>query len=331
MSGIGAYFGIDPVWLRIAFAIAILVFGSGIMLYIILWAVIPAAKTPAEKLEMRGDRYDLDSIKRSFKEEGERFGKRVSDWGDEMNKKQNFKRAGRDFVDSLTPTARRAANLITKVFLSIALFFVTLLLVAMAVFIFSDTSSFHFGGDMPFETSIYEMAAMVTDSNGETNLLILGLALTVLVPLCALLFNIILKLFGVHRYFKALGIATMVVFWAGVLICCLETYRIFQRFDEKGSVAERVEIPQPKGDTLVLESRIPAAGIDMSEIEFFDNTEYLGSNRPITLWPEARINIQPSTNDKFAIKLVRMSRGKNSGYSRIACQRHTTGLRSKRL
>lgn len=319
-AGIGAYFGVDPVWLRIAFAIAMLVFGSGVMLYIILWAVIPAAKTPAQKLEMRGDKYDLDSIKRSFKEEGERFGKRVNEWGDEINNrasKQNFKRAGRDFVDSLTPTARRAANLVTKIFLSIALFFVTLFLVVLAVVLFSDTSSFHFGGDMTFETSIWEIAYMVTERDGETNLLILGLALVSLVPLCALLFNIILKLFGIRRYFKVLGIATMVLFWAGVLICALETYRIVQRFDEKGSVAERIEIPQPKGDTLTLETRLPAAGIDMSEIEFFDNTEYLASSNPVTLWPETRINIQPSTNDKFAIKLVRMSRGKNSGQAQL--------------
>lgn len=319
-SGLGAYFDIDPVWIRIAFAIAILVFGSGVMLYIVLWAVIPAAKTPAQKLEMRGDNYDLNNIKRSFKEEGERFGKRMEEWGKELGSeesKRRFKRAGRDIVDSVTPAARRAADIVSKVFLSIALFFVALLFVVLAIALFSDTSSFHFGNDMPFETSMLRLASLFTESDGETNLLILGLALFALTPLFTLLFNIIRKLFGVRQRVKLVGIAASVLWWAGVVICGLETYRIFQRFDEKGSTTERIDIAQPKGDTLTIETRIPAAGIDMPEIEFFDDTEYLGSDNPITLWPQARINIRPSENDKFYIKLLRISRGKNSGQAQL--------------
>jgi phage shock protein C len=319
-SGLGAYFDIDPVWIRIAFAIAILVFGSGVMLYIILWAVIPAAKTPAQKLEMRGDNYDLNNIKRSFKEEGERFGKRMEEWGKEFGSEENkrrFKRAGRDIVDSVTPAARRAADIVSKVFLSIALFFVAMLFVVLAVVLFSDTSSFHFGEDMPFETSMWRMASLFTESDGETNLLMLGLALFALTPLFTLLFNIVRKLFGVRKRVKLVGIAASVLWWVGVVICGLETYRIVQRFDEKGSTTERVDITQPKGDTLTIETRIPAAGMDMPEIEFFGDGEYLGSDDPITLWPQARINIQPSETDKFYIKLIRMSRGKNSGQAEL--------------
>jgi hypothetical protein len=290
------------------------------MLYIILWVVIPAAKTPAQKLEMRGDNYDLNNIKRSFKEEGERFGKRMEEWGKEFGSeesKRRFKRAGRDIVDSVTPAARRAADIVSKVFLSVALFFVALLFVVLAVVLFSDTSSFHFGGDMPFETSMWRMASLFTESDGETNLLILGLALFALTPLFTLLFNIVRKLFGVRQRVKLVGIAASVLWWVGVVICGLETYRIVQRFDEKGSTTERIEITQPKGDTLVVETRIPAAGMDMPEIEFFDDTQYLGNDDPMTLWPQARINIQPSETDKFYLKLVRMSRGKNSGQAQL--------------
>src|SRR5689334_9884136 len=40
-SGIAAYFGIDPVWLRLAFVLSVIFFGGGVLLYIILWIVIP--------------------------------------------------------------------------------------------------------------------------------------------------------------------------------------------------------------------------------------------------------------------------------------------------
>jgi len=71
-GGIGAYFGIDPVFIRIAFAIAILAYGTGTFLYILLWIVLPEAKTPSQKLEMHGKPVDIANIEKSVRDE---FGK----------------------------------------------------------------------------------------------------------------------------------------------------------------------------------------------------------------------------------------------------------------
>jgi len=78
-SGIAAYFNFDPIWLRIAFAVAFFVFGTGFLLYILLWIVIPEAKTTAEKLEMRGEKVDISNIEKSIKEELEKLKKKFSD------------------------------------------------------------------------------------------------------------------------------------------------------------------------------------------------------------------------------------------------------------
>ncbi len=40
-GGLGRYFGIDPVWLRIAFVALVVGGGSGIILYIVAWILIP--------------------------------------------------------------------------------------------------------------------------------------------------------------------------------------------------------------------------------------------------------------------------------------------------
>jgi phage shock protein C len=56
-SGLGAYFGIDSVWVRLGFAFAFFFAGSGLLLYIILWAVIPEAKNCFQKdCKMKGER-----------------------------------------------------------------------------------------------------------------------------------------------------------------------------------------------------------------------------------------------------------------------------------
>jgi phage shock protein PspC (stress-responsive transcriptional regulator) len=77
-GGLGAYLGMDPIILRILFIIAFFGFGVGFFIYIILWIIIPEAKTIAQKIEMRGEpvnvsnignfvREEFDNIKNNFK------------------------------------------------------------------------------------------------------------------------------------------------------------------------------------------------------------------------------------------------------------------------
>ena len=40
-GGIGEYFSVDPIIIRILFIIFALVFGGGILLYLILWLIMP--------------------------------------------------------------------------------------------------------------------------------------------------------------------------------------------------------------------------------------------------------------------------------------------------
>lgn len=51
-SGLGNYFDIDPVIIRLIWAASIILAGFGFVAYIIAWAVIPAAKTPEDFAHM---------------------------------------------------------------------------------------------------------------------------------------------------------------------------------------------------------------------------------------------------------------------------------------
>ena len=54
-SGLGWYLGIDPVWIRVIVAVLTLLTGSTVAwIYIILWIVVPAAKTPYQRMQMMG-------------------------------------------------------------------------------------------------------------------------------------------------------------------------------------------------------------------------------------------------------------------------------------
>jgi len=67
-SGLGAYFRFDTVWFRLGFVIATLS-GLSILAYLILWVIIPAARTVSEKLEMQGDPVTVSNIEKSIREE----------------------------------------------------------------------------------------------------------------------------------------------------------------------------------------------------------------------------------------------------------------------
>lgn len=47
-GGLGEYFNVDPVFFRIAFLIATLIWGGGLIIYLIMWLWIP--KEPENKL-----------------------------------------------------------------------------------------------------------------------------------------------------------------------------------------------------------------------------------------------------------------------------------------
>ncbi len=53
-NGLGAYFGIDPTIVRLLFVLLVLLWGTGIVVYLILMVVIPSAETDAEKAAAAG-------------------------------------------------------------------------------------------------------------------------------------------------------------------------------------------------------------------------------------------------------------------------------------
>ena len=64
LSGFARFFGTDPLWVRLIFIVLLFAsFGTAVIIYLILWIIIPPAETAAEKLRMSGQPVTLASIK----------------------------------------------------------------------------------------------------------------------------------------------------------------------------------------------------------------------------------------------------------------------------
>lgn len=69
--------------------------------YIILWIVLPEARTQYEKMEMRGEKVDVNSIRQNVQEGMGNMRDRMKDWGEEVRESaQNFSERARDFAQT---------------------------------------------------------------------------------------------------------------------------------------------------------------------------------------------------------------------------------------
>jgi phage shock protein PspC (stress-responsive transcriptional regulator) len=65
-AGLSSYFGIDAVVVRIIFVLLTIFSGGvGILIYIVLWLLVPPAVSSSEKLQMQGMPVTVDAIKKS--------------------------------------------------------------------------------------------------------------------------------------------------------------------------------------------------------------------------------------------------------------------------
>lgn len=66
-AGLAHYFKLDVTLVRVLFVVLTLAGASGILIYLVLWIVVPEATTLSEKLEMRGEDVTLASIDQSLR------------------------------------------------------------------------------------------------------------------------------------------------------------------------------------------------------------------------------------------------------------------------
>ncbi len=129
-SGISNYFNLDPTVIRLIWVGLIFFFGTGFLLYFILWIIVPEAVTTAQKLEMKGEAPTLDNIINRVKTEAGKVEQNL--------KAQNFGQRIGNIFSNLSPVFK-------TIFKGIAIFiglFVLIVLSAVLIGLFTGGASF---------------------------------------------------------------------------------------------------------------------------------------------------------------------------------------------
>ncbi len=101
-SGIAHYFDIDTIWVRLGLLALFLGAGFGFLIYIILWILLPEAKTTAEKLQMEGEPVNIDNIEKKIRKEFNNVSENVSEFANKASEK--IKDGASEFSEKMNQT-----------------------------------------------------------------------------------------------------------------------------------------------------------------------------------------------------------------------------------
>ena len=243
-SGLGAYFNMDAVWVRIIFiilAVAVTApsffvrsflginmgwFGFLLLVYCILWVIIPEAKTVSQRCAMRGEPQNVDHIHK-------KFAQGARDVGNEMW--QMGSKATGSFFSSVWRIICFSVGVILMVFGFGGI-------VALGVVLFSV--------DMITGIPLLSMPDFIELNIGSTLWLKIFGLLTALLPLVGMLYAGMKLCFGFKSPKWRPGLVNFLVWLVSALIFLLCVIKAFSPYyDEDNMSEERIEL-ETLSDTL---------------------------------------------------------------------------------
>lgn len=140
-TGIAHYIGVDPIWVQLFFILIVLAgFGSGILVYIGFWLLVPAAVTTSDKLLMHGEPITVSNIEKKIKEGYDK----VSNTFQEYDPKTFKKKVNTGVDKSVSSIERVLVGIAKAIAIAIGVFLMIISLCGMAgVTIFSGLITFY--------------------------------------------------------------------------------------------------------------------------------------------------------------------------------------------
>jgi phage shock protein PspC (stress-responsive transcriptional regulator) len=216
-SGIAAYFGWDPVFVRAIFGVlAVASFGTVILVYVFLMVIIPAASTPAEKLQMRGEPVNFDNLAKVV----------------DQNVRSAYESAYAKAMENVKPRAKRGlgktGRMLVKVFAAIALVALFSVIVPGVIGAVLSAGMFAFVFD-----AFYDYFLLGYTYLGGT---ILAICAVVLVPLIHLIYGLIRILVNGKKMSPFLRWPLNVAFWVALVFLTVKSVEVGRGFSSSASV-----------------------------------------------------------------------------------------------
>jgi len=298
--------------------------------YIILWIAVPIAVTAAEKLEMRGERVDLNTIRDAVKGDLESFKSKAQNWGSEVKQSaQQFGDRARQFSQSehvktftteASATARSAgsgiAHIIGVLFKAFFLFIIGMI----ALVLFGVLMAVLFGGPPMMAMKEFFIGGLWQNLLvGLTVFLCLG------VPIIAMITWLIRRIMGVRSRNHYLGYVFGGLWFIGIISAALLAGSLSQDFKARNLLEEQVPLTQPSTGKLYVDVASDNINTRYYSSDWFYDWDgdwpIFGANMDSMLLNTVRIDVKKSNDNNFHLDKIRFSRGNDPFYARSLAEK----------
>jgi phage shock protein PspC (stress-responsive transcriptional regulator) len=342
-SGLAAYFNVE-VWIpRVIFCLPLILgalgsifrhvwfdfegpifitggFGGTLFItYIILWIVLPEAMTASEKLEMRGEKIDLESIKNTIKSDLDSFKQKATVVGSEMKEKaQQFGdemhwKAGsiKKEISSINGPRQGIGHAIGVLFKAFFLFITVIITFALVMALIGLIFSGGF---------VLPLKEYVIHGFWENILAWSALLLFLVLPVVGLLTWLIRRIIGARRGSNYLGYIFGSLWVVGLISLIFLVASFTRHFSTNSSVDDSILLSAPSNGKLTVK-------MDDSKPYYIDDSDWMGMNwhhrGPFFAFTEdsltlstVRIDVVKSRDSAWHMERIRRSLGKNTAEAR---------------
>ncbi|MCD6090517.1 MAG: PspC domain-containing protein [Bacteroidales bacterium] len=255
-SGLGTYFNIDFVIIRLIFILSILAGGVGIIVYLTLWILTPMATTTAEKIEMEGEKVDIKSIEKKVGEELESLKVRFQDFsneaGDLLKKKKIDSANGiNQFGQILYNIFRVFIRVLTLLIGIIFLVVGTALILTLAVTYLGLIPTIHFEEFSIGSLSLPSFLNNYIITTPYELILNVAIFLVLFIPVVGLIFNGIRLIFNFGRQ-KIFDISAIVLWFLATMVAFTLSVKTMEQFKTESKQIVINTLDSIQSDTLNL-------------------------------------------------------------------------------
>ncbi len=223
-AGLGHYFDIEARWIRIIALLLIFIGGSGLMIYAILWLVMPRANTRTDRMAMKGEPINLQNFKKNFDEEIDHLHK-------------GFNQASREAKPIISQFATAIGSILRFIFKAIGGFIIFVggmtlfgLLIALVIFLgfwnSTDLNHFPFSMVNPEYKSVLSLSAFII----------------LFIPLAALILFAIRVIFNRRLVTKVTSFAMLVIWLTGLALGIYFGSRIAGQFSDEATFSQVTDL-----------------------------------------------------------------------------------------
>jgi len=338
-SGIAQYFDI-AVWIpRLIFALPFILgafesmfhwvhfrgvftlpFGTWLLIYLILWIVVPKAVTASEKLEMKGEKVDLESIKnkvqdemqgvkRNFTDNASKWKQGISDKASEFG--QEARETASRFAGEAGPAVKRSGNSFGRFIVGLFKFILFSFLGLIAIAMIAGLIGLFAGANMLMPLKDFAVNSSQIQAYAWGTLI-----LFIAVPVVALVQWLVRRIAGSKTKSPYIAL-TFGILWAlGWVSAVMLVATVSKEFKRAGQVKTEIGIAQPSVGKLKVEFKDAEGNYYPLDMNWGDNDDeertssdlMLSANEDSLLVKNIRIKLEKSRDDSFHVTLIKRAR-----------------------